>query len=315
MVISVTLVQYSIGRLRWSSRVVTDSSGLSDSQPSKPNPSCHEMGMSAALVLPTANSPQSCWAAAPALTAAPVRRQIGSAMSQHGAALQTFNIELVKTTAREERHRQQLERQAAELQSQLDRCTASLRHKQQLSKEYNRIIAEAEGAYQKILESSQALLSVVKRETVAPGPRTRPWGPLPTLREILSTEARLIRDILVETGRVTRDDMLKKKKKKKHRPKDATESVFSEDESETRGVTVGRQCVIGVIGGAPSPAGCQTASRRRSEWPSDRGSNRDRVWAVGCLFRVCSGLWVRLWGGTGGEDLQVEMGLGVEPVT
>ncbi|XP_043236926.1 Sjoegren syndrome nuclear autoantigen 1 homolog [Amphibalanus amphitrite] len=100
-------------------------------------------------------------------------------MSQHGAALQTFNIELVKTveelkrrqqvlaeeTAREERHRQQLERQAAELQSQLDRCTASLRHKQQLSKEYNRIIAEAEGAYQKILESSQALLSVVKRET------------------------------------------------------------------------------------------------------------------------------------------------------
>ena len=65
------------------------------------------------------------------------------------------------------------------------------------------------------------------------GPRTRPWGPLPTLREILSTEAGLIRDILVETGRVTRDDMLKKKKKKKHRPEDATESVFSEDESES----------------------------------------------------------------------------------
>ncbi|KAF0307006.1 hypothetical protein FJT64_021575 [Amphibalanus amphitrite] len=66
------------------------------------------------------------------------------------------------------------------------------------------------------------------------GPRTRPWGPLPTLREILSTEAGLIRDFLVETGRVTRDDMLKKKKKKKHRPEDATESVFSEDESESR---------------------------------------------------------------------------------
>ncbi|KAF0287777.1 Protein strawberry notch [Amphibalanus amphitrite] len=69
------------------------------------------------------------------------------------------------------------------------------------------------------------------------GPRTRPWGPLPTLREILSTEAGLIRDFLVETGRVTRDDMLKKKKKKKkkkkHRPEDATESVFSEDESES----------------------------------------------------------------------------------
>ncbi|KAF0299109.1 S-adenosylmethionine mitochondrial carrier protein [Amphibalanus amphitrite] len=65
------------------------------------------------------------------------------------------------------------------------------------------------------------------------GPRTRPWGPLPTLREILSTEAGLIRDFLVETGQVTRDDMLKKKKKKKHRPEDATESVFSEDESES----------------------------------------------------------------------------------
>ena len=64
------------------------------------------------------------------------------------------------------------------------------------------------------------------------GPRTRPWGPLPTLREILSTEAGLIRDFLVETGQVTRDDMLKKKKKK-HRPEDATESVFSEDESES----------------------------------------------------------------------------------
>ena len=100
-------------------------------------------------------------------------------MSQHGAALQTFNIELVKTveelkrrqqvlaeeTAREERQRQQLERQAAELKIQLDRCTASLNHKQQLSREYDRIIGEAEGAYQKILESSQALLSVVKRET------------------------------------------------------------------------------------------------------------------------------------------------------
>ncbi|KAF0299604.1 hypothetical protein FJT64_003465 [Amphibalanus amphitrite] len=60
------------------------------------------------------------------------------------------------------------------------------------------------------------------------GPRTRPWGPLPP-----STEAGLIRDFLVETGRVTRDDMLKKKKKKKHRPEDATESVFSEDESES----------------------------------------------------------------------------------
>ena len=69
------------------------------------------------------------------------------------------------------------------------------------------------------------------------GPRTRPWGPLPTLREILSTEAGLIRDFLVETGQVTRDDMLKKKKKKKHRPEDATESVFSEDESESLAVS------------------------------------------------------------------------------
>ncbi|KAF0294379.1 putative RNA-directed DNA polymerase from transposon BS [Amphibalanus amphitrite] len=37
------------------------------------------------------------------------------------------------------------------------------------------------------------------------GPRTRRWGPLPTLGEIFSTEADLIVDFLVETGRAPRD--------------------------------------------------------------------------------------------------------------
>ena len=64
-----------------------------------------------------------------------------------------------------------------------------------------------------------------------------PFADAESLREILSTEAGLIRDFLVETGQVTRDDMLKKKKKKKHRPEDATESVFSEDESESLAVS------------------------------------------------------------------------------
>ncbi|KAF0293193.1 Stress-induced-phosphoprotein 1 [Amphibalanus amphitrite] len=92
------------------------------------------------------------------------------------------------------------------------------------------ISLRAKGDYENALESFRRAIQLDENSV---GPRTRPWGPLPTLREILSTEAGLIRDFLVETGQVTRDDMLKKKKKKKkHRPEDATESVFSEDESE-----------------------------------------------------------------------------------
>lgn len=100
-------------------------------------------------------------------------------MSQHGAALQTFNVELVKTVeelkrrqavlsqevVREQQLKGQLQQELNKLQSELDAVCDRLEKKERLATEYARIVSESDHAYQKILDSSQALLSVVKQES------------------------------------------------------------------------------------------------------------------------------------------------------
>ena len=101
-------------------------------------------------------------------------------MAGQGASLQNYNNELVKCIEylrekREEINRQILkeEEDKAKIQRDLsvltDRLSAmneSLARKIQARNEYDNTIQETEAAYMKILESSQTLLQVLKRETV-----------------------------------------------------------------------------------------------------------------------------------------------------
>ena len=100
-------------------------------------------------------------------------------MSKHGSNLQTYNNELVKTVeelryrravlqdqiGKEETEKRALQSQIHNLSETLTRINESLAKKIQLKEEYERIIVETDKAYQKILESSQILLNVVKQES------------------------------------------------------------------------------------------------------------------------------------------------------
>ena len=100
--------------------------------------------------------------------------------SQEGATLQNYNNELVKCIEdmrekREEVNKQILkeEEEKAKIQKDLSILTdrqskinESLTGKVQARNEYDKTIQETEAAYMKILESSQTLLHVLKRETV-----------------------------------------------------------------------------------------------------------------------------------------------------
>ncbi|CAM9092607.1 unnamed protein product [Ectocarpus sp. 8 AP-2014] len=101
-------------------------------------------------------------------------------MAQQGATLQNYNNELVKCIEdlrekREEVNRQILkeEEEKAKIQKdlsiltdRLSKINESLARKVQARNEYDRTVQETEAAYMKILESSQTLLHVLKRETV-----------------------------------------------------------------------------------------------------------------------------------------------------
>jgi len=100
-------------------------------------------------------------------------------MASQGAQLQNYNNELVKCIEdlrekREEINRQLSsdEQEKAKIQNDLAILTRRLAHlneklSRQISRnEYDRTIQETEAAYSKILESSQTLLTVLKRETV-----------------------------------------------------------------------------------------------------------------------------------------------------
>jgi Sjoegren syndrome nuclear autoantigen 1 len=102
-------------------------------------------------------------------------------MANQGASLQNYNNELVKCIEdlrerREELNRQILrdEEMKAKIQQDLAVFTKRLAEtneelakKIQAKNEYDRTIQETESAYMKILESSQTLLQVLKRETVS----------------------------------------------------------------------------------------------------------------------------------------------------
>lgn len=100
-------------------------------------------------------------------------------MAGQGASLQNYNNELVKCIEdlrekREEINRQILRDEEAKAKIQQDlavftkrlsEVNEELSKKLQTRNEYDRTIQETEAAYMKILESSQTLLQVLKRET------------------------------------------------------------------------------------------------------------------------------------------------------
>ncbi len=100
-------------------------------------------------------------------------------MAGQGASLQNYNNELVKCIEDLRERRNEVQRQIvkdeelkAKIQQELALFTKKLTDinddlakKNQTLNEYNRTIAETEGAYMKILESSQTLLQVLRRET------------------------------------------------------------------------------------------------------------------------------------------------------
>ncbi|KAL0585415.1 hypothetical protein ABG067_004765 [Albugo candida] len=101
-------------------------------------------------------------------------------MAQQGATLQNYNNELVKciedlrekreemnrAIAKQEEEKSKIQRDIAVLSNRLEAICEDLSHKVTARDEYDRTIHETEAAYMKILESSQTLLHVLKRETV-----------------------------------------------------------------------------------------------------------------------------------------------------
>jgi len=97
-------------------------------------------------------------------------------MSSQGAALQTYNNELVKciedlTKRRDELQRSILEEEQEKekiqsdirlLSERLAKLNESLAKKIQYRNEFDKTLSETEGAYTKILETSQSLLNTVR---------------------------------------------------------------------------------------------------------------------------------------------------------
>ncbi|CAF0914864.1 unnamed protein product [Brachionus calyciflorus] len=100
-------------------------------------------------------------------------------MAQQGAALQNYNNELVKCIEDlcskrddlqrqimvEEEEKHKLQNDIRVLSEKLAKVNESLAKKISARNEFDKTIAETEGAYMKILESSQTLLNVLKRES------------------------------------------------------------------------------------------------------------------------------------------------------
>ncbi|CAF2637414.1 unnamed protein product [Rotaria sp. Silwood2] len=100
-------------------------------------------------------------------------------MSQQGAALQNYNNELVKCIEDlcakrddlqrqiliEEEDKHKIENEIRIASEKLVKINESLAKKITARTEFDRTISETEAAYMKILESSQTLLNVLKRES------------------------------------------------------------------------------------------------------------------------------------------------------
>mmetsp|Transcript_5183 Transcript_5183/g.6534 ORF Transcript_5183/g.6534 Transcript_5183/m.6534 type:complete len:112 (+) Transcript_5183:316-651(+) len=102
-------------------------------------------------------------------------------MAQQGASLQNYNNELVKciedlrekreevnrAILKEEEEKAKIQKDLSILTDRLSKLNENLSRRVQARNEYDRTIQETEAAYMKILESSQTLLHVLKRETVS----------------------------------------------------------------------------------------------------------------------------------------------------
>mmetsp|Transcript_25509 Transcript_25509/g.59270 ORF Transcript_25509/g.59270 Transcript_25509/m.59270 type:complete len:112 (-) Transcript_25509:57-392(-) len=102
-------------------------------------------------------------------------------MAAKGASLQNYNNELVKCIEdlrekREEVNRQilraeeekaKIQKQLSVLTERLNKLNEELARKVSARNEYDTTIQETEAAYMKILESSQTLLNVLKREATS----------------------------------------------------------------------------------------------------------------------------------------------------
>eukprot|EP00742_Colponemidia_sp_Colp-10_P006114 GILJ01006542.1.p1 GENE.GILJ01006542.1~~GILJ01006542.1.p1 ORF type:complete len:112 (-),score=26.55 GILJ01006542.1:238-573(-) len=101
-------------------------------------------------------------------------------MASQGASLQSYNNELVKcieelrekreelnaSLVAEEEEKAQIQKDVAILTERLSRVNESLARRTQSRNEFDKTIQETEAAYMKILESTQTLLHVLKRESV-----------------------------------------------------------------------------------------------------------------------------------------------------
>ncbi|XP_048368061.1 Sjoegren syndrome nuclear autoantigen 1 [Sphaerodactylus townsendi] len=99
-------------------------------------------------------------------------------MTHQGAALQSYNNELVKCIEDlclkrdeltkqirlEEEEKVKLQNEIRLLTEKLARINENLARKMASRNEFDKTIAETEAAYMKILESSQTLLNVLKKE-------------------------------------------------------------------------------------------------------------------------------------------------------
>ena len=93
-------------------------------------------------------------------------------MAQQGAALQNYNNELVKCLEdlrqRSQGLQEEIDQEAIQLkqvEQQRNALQSSLNKKIEAKGEYDRTIREGEANYMKILETSQALLSMVKKDS------------------------------------------------------------------------------------------------------------------------------------------------------
>merc|ERR1711892_353401 len=101
-------------------------------------------------------------------------------MTQQGATLQNYNNELVKciedlrekreevnrSIAKDEEEKAKIQNDLRILTERLARINDNLARKISSRNEYDKTIQETEAAYAKIMESSQTLLHVLKRESV-----------------------------------------------------------------------------------------------------------------------------------------------------
>merc|ERR1711896_61910 len=74
--------------------------------------------------------------------------------------------ELNRQILKEEEDKAKIQKELSILTDRLQKINESLVRKTQARNEYDKTIQETEAAYMKILESSQTLLHVLKRETV-----------------------------------------------------------------------------------------------------------------------------------------------------